>query len=400
MQKSLFDGIFRSIPGGGLTVAYWDGEQIAYGPEQSKFEIIFKNPPSSGNFAADPVLAFGECYMQGDIELKGDMDEMIRLMDSYLHHNTRRAGFSHKAFIAASKALKGLRDIVSQKKNIRAHYDLGNDFFSLWLDETMCYSSAYFKNPDDTLHQAQLNKIDLVLRKLAIKPGMRLLEIGCGWGWLSILAAKRYGAKVLGITLSEEQFEKASRRVADEGLSGQVEIRVQNYLELEPDKEGFDRITSIGMFEHVGREYIGEYLKKNHDLLVPGGVAMLHTLNKLKEGETNSWIKKYIFPGGYMPTLREIFTLLPEHGLSAVTVESLRRHYVRTLEIWHENFSSPAVLEKVERMFDDRFVRMWRLYLLSSAAALRCGSIDVHQILLSKGPNNDLPMTQETVYCN
>ncbi len=396
MSKALFETVFKRIRNGGLSVRYWDGEDVRYGDETPSFRIVFNKKPSLSALIDDPVLTLGECYMDGDLTFEGDLDAMIRLMSANSLFNRANQSFAERLISTAWAGFKSVKEKIRQKENIQAHYDLGNDFFALWLDETMCYSCAYFKKPYDTLYQAQLQKIDLVLRKMRLEPGMRLLDIGCGWGWLVMRAAQQYGVKALGITLSEEQYAGARARIEQAGLGGQIGVRLGNYLDLEPSVERFDRVVSIGMYEHVGRDYLGAYLEKVRDLLVPGGVSMLHTLTNMEEYETNSWIKKYIFPGGYIPSLREIMALLPQYDLHTLYIESLRRHYAQTLECWYRNFEDK--IDQVRARFDERFVRMWSLYLRGSAASLRTGNLDIHQIVFSKGENNILPMTLDDIY--
>lgn len=297
-------------------------------------------------------------------------------------------------------ALHGLNRNISkekQKENIQHHYDLGNDFFCLWLDETMSYSCAYFKNTDLSLHQAQIAKIDHVLKKLNLCSGERLLDIGSGWGWLIIRAAELYGVKALGITLSEEQYQATRERIDSMGLSDRVEVKLMTYLVLDETEYQFDKIVSVGMFEHVGKENLCKYMEKVNSLLAPGGLSLLHTITGMQEKDfVNSWILKYIFPGGYIPTLRETVWLLPEFDFHLLHAESLRMHYALTLDEWYKNFSENVV--EIEQKFGQRFVRMWGLYLQGCAASIRVSGLDIHQLLYSKGLNNRLPLTFEHIY--
>lgn len=394
MDKEIWNSIFQKMKGGSFSIRYWDGDEVRYGPDRPTFTCAFVTKPSLTAVAADPILVLGEKYMDGLVDFSGDLDAMFRLV----HQNPPTSGLGGKVLSAAGKGLSYLKNSSRQKENIKAHYDLGNDFFALWLDETMSYSCAYFEHPDDSLKQAQLQKIDLVLKKMRLKPGQKILDIGCGWGWLIMKAAQDYGARALGITLSEEQFAETKKRIAQAGLENQVEVRLVNYLDLDEPDQSFDAVVSIGMFEHVGRACHRDYLNRVASLLKPGGLSMLHTLTSQTETDTNTWVKKYIFPGGYIPSLREAVSLLPDYGLRTLQVESLRPHYARTLDIWMENFSRPEVRAKVLDMFDERFVRMWSLYLLGAAGSLRSGDLDVHQLVLSKGPNNSLPLTWSDVY--
>lgn len=336
--------------------------------------------------------------MRGEIDLEGNFETMANALNCIEKFAFESLGRSAVASFF-SGITKVRRSLKQQKEDIAAHYDLGNDFFSLWLDNTtLSYSCAYFRTPEDSLDIAQQQKADLVLKKICIEPGMSLLDIGCGWGWLSLQAAKKYGAKVSAITLSEEQYDTVQRRIETQNLQEHVKVRLCNYLDLDMGLS-FDRIVSVGMFEHVDRTHHAEYFKTIHRLLKPGGLSLLHTLTKDQPVETDPWIKKYIFPGGDIPTIFEVVSHMPEHDFRLLHIESLRQHYVKTLGLWYDNFKKPEAQEKIRVMFDDKFIRMWSLYLLMAKAFLAIGEIDLHQFVFTKGTNNQLPLTLEHVYC-
>ncbi|MCC8195133.1 MAG: class I SAM-dependent methyltransferase, partial [Deltaproteobacteria bacterium] len=361
-KRSILDKFFSSVRGPAFAVDFWDGKHKVYGEGEPEFTVVFLKEPRLLDLLASPSLFFGEEYMRGDIDITGSFRSVARALDAAFDSGVAslKNKVVSKAFTSLSSAA---RTLTRQKKDIASHYDIGNDFFSLWLDEpTMSYSCAYFRDDADSLSEAQRQKIDLVLRKLQIRPGMRMLDIGCGWGGLSIGAARDHGAKVLAITLSEEQAAAVRQRYDENGLNGVCEVRLCNYLELEP-AEPFDRVVSVGMFEHVGKEYYGSYFDKISSLLRSGGLYLLHTLTKNKPGETDPWIAKRIFPGGRIPAITEVIEQLPEHDFHLIHAESLRRHYVKTLDAWYENFSRPEVLVKVRSMFDQAFIRMCGLYL-------------------------------------
>ncbi|MEG1584924.1 MAG: cyclopropane-fatty-acyl-phospholipid synthase family protein, partial [Anaerovorax sp.] len=285
----------------------------------------------------------------------------------------------------------------NQKKEVSGHYDIGNDFYKLWLDETMSYSCGYFRDEQNTLYEAQVNKVDYILKKLNLQEGMELVDIGCGWGFLLIEAAKKYKTKGLGITLSEEQAKECNRRIEAEGLEKLIKVKVMDYRDLAKADKEFDRVVSVGMLEHVGRSNYPLFMKDVCDMLKPEGLCLLHFISGKKENVGDPWIKKYIFPGGVIPSLREIISLSFDNGFSTLDVESLRRHYNKTLLCWYHNYEEQK--ETVAKMFDESFVRMWELYLCSCAASFNAGMIDIHQILFSKGTNNTLPLTREYMYC-
>lgn len=273
---------------------------------------------------------------------------------------------------------------------MQSHYDLGNDFYSLWLDETLSYSCAYFKEETDSLYEAQVHKVDHILQKLHLKEGMSLLDIGCGWGFLILTAAKNYGVKSTGITLSKEQYLKCQERIKEEGLIDSVTVKLMDYRDLINSDIKFDRIVSVGMLEHVGRDQYDLFLKNVDSVLNTGGLFLLHYISGLRENPGDAWIRKYIFPGGVIPSLREVIQLLPNYNFYTLDVESLRRHYNKTLLCWRQNFYNH--LPEIEEKMGKEFSRMWELYLSSCASTFYNGIIDLHQVLMSKGINNDIPM--------
>ncbi len=273
-----------------------------------------------------------------------------------------------------------------------SHYDIGNDFYKLWLDETMSYSCAYFKAPEDTLYQAQRNKVDYILEKLHLEEGMRVLDIGCGWGFLLIEAAKKYKIKGVGITLSHEQHAEFEKRIKAEGLEDYLSVKWLDYRDVPKTGWEFDRVVSVGMVEHVGRDNYQLFTDCVNKVLKDGGIYLLHFISALKEHPGDAWIKKYIFPGGMVPSLREMIYAMSEDNFHVLDVENLRQHYNKTLLCWEKNYKDH--LPEVREMFDERFVRMWDLYLSACAATFHNGIIDLHQILATKGINNDLPMTR------
>lgn len=371
-------------------VKLWDGEEFLIGQGDPKFKVYFNKPISKKDLLNSTSLALGEAYMKKDIDIDGDLllvlDALFSCQKEHFHTN----------FAKLSKLFHKAGNEKNQKLEVCSHYDIGNDFYSLWLDDTLSYSCAYFKNDNDTLYQAQMNKIHHILKKLDLSEGETLLDIGCGWGYLLIEAAKKYKIKGTGITLSEEQYKRFNERIIDEGLQDYLQVKLMDYRNLETSGMMFDKIVSVGMLEHVGREHYDLYFKNVNSVLKPKGLFLLHYISGLVESPGDAWIRKYIFPGGVIPSLREIINLLPKYNFYTLDIESLRRHYTKTLIEWYKNFDKQR--DVVEDMFDEEFVRMWDLYLSSCASCFNNGVIDLHQILMSKGVNNEISLTREYIY--
>ncbi|PAF45344.1 class I SAM-dependent methyltransferase [Helicobacter sp. 11S02629-2] len=391
--KKVASKLHEVDPSISFELVLWDKGVIKKGDGEPKFKIVFTKTPTSKVLTGgtmDASLIFGELYMDGFIEIEGDFDSAILL----LHKN------SIKKYTNKVKDIKPPKTTDVEKKNIKSHYDIGNDFYKLWLDSTMSYSCAYFKTKEDSLEQAQLQKIHHTLAKLNLQKGETLLDIGCGWGYLAISAAKKYGVRVFGNTISEEQFKFATNRVKEEGLEDLVTIKLLNYQDLSLEALGLDKpldkIVSVGMFEHVGKANISFYLSKVKSILKEGGNFLLHSILCEFEGNTNAFIDKYIFPGGYIPTLREVIYASTDLEFELGMAESLRIHYAMTLDKWSENFE--AKIDEVRKMYDERFIRMWRLYLDSCASAFRVNSVNIYQLFFTKHFNNNAPLTREYIY--
>ncbi|PRR79922.1 Cyclopropane-fatty-acyl-phospholipid synthase [Clostridium liquoris] len=395
MERTVLDKFCRGINDYSFSIDYWDGSSENYGQDDPGFKIIFKDKISGIKILKDPSLALGEAYMNGIIDFKGNLQQIVETaykINIPFFEKKRLNGLS-KLFDSGNKSTS----LKKQRKDIEHHYDLGNDFYELWLDETMSYSCAYFCSPEDSLYEAQLQKIDYILKKLQLHQGESILDIGCGWGWLIIRAAQQYGVKALGITLSEEQYMKTKQRIAELGLAAQVDVKLMDYRSLAESHGGkFDKVVSIGMVEHVGEANLSKYMETVDKLLVPGGLSVLHCITGQIEGPCNKWICKYIFPGGYIPSIRELIYLLPENDFHLLDVESLRLHYAKTLDHWAENFEKN--IDYIKEKYSERFVKMWRLYLNSCAASFRASDLDIHQIVFSKGLNSNLPMTRKYLY--
>lgn len=391
IQKSIYKKLLKNLATEPFNVTFWDGSTVHYNDGIAKFHLTFNRPLNKKLLKANPMIALAEGYMDKNIEVSGDLEF---IMASIFSQQKSFINKPKKKYVQSLKKYKNNKKIA--KENASFHYDLGNDFYRLWLDKTMNYSCAYFKTKEDSLYTAQVNKINHILKKLNLQSGQSLLDIGSGWGHLIIEAAKQYNVQTLGITLSKEQYIKTKERIKAEGLIGQVDVKLMDYRELINEKRTFDRIVSVGMLEHVGHDHIPIFMENTHKLLNDGGVALLHCITGLVEVEGNDFLTKYIFPGGAIPSIRALVDNMSQNNLKIVDVESLRRHYTLTLRNWAENFE--ANLDKVREQFDERFIRMWRLYLNACAANFTCGVSDLHQFLITKGVNNELPMTRDYLY--
>ena len=389
IEKTFLKTFLKNFEVEAFSVDFWDGEEVVLGKGEPLFKIHIKKPLNKKDLLNSTSLTFGEAYMNGDVEFEGDLFLALNNVLKYMN----KFNSNHKAL---PEIFHKVTNKSKQKEEVSSHYDIGNDFYTLWLDETMSYSCGYFKNENDSLYEAQMNKIHHILKKLNLKEGQSLLDIGCGWGMLLIEAAKKYKVKGLGITLSEEQFKKFNERIKEEHLEDYLEVRLMDYRDLKKSKLSFDRVVSVGMLEHVGRPNYNLFFENVDAVLKDGGVFLLHYISGMKESEGDAWIKKYIFPGGVIPSLREIINISADYNYHVIDVESLRLHYTKTLLEWYKNFNDN--IDKVREMFDEKFIRMWSMYLCSCAATFNNGVIDLHQIVFTKGIDNDLPLTRDYLY--
>lgn len=388
--KQLAREMHRADPGASFALELWDGEVFGYGDEP-EVVLRLKSPACAKRIMAGGFLGFGEAYMAGELEVAGELSELLRLgLGVDFDRRDLALGWKLK-FIALY--LWHRSTTGRAPKNIKHHYDLGDDFYALYLDESLTYSCAYFDREQCSLHQGQINKYDHIAKKLLLEPGESLLDIGCGWGGMLIHAAQEYGVNGVGITLSKNQLAGARERVARAGLADRVQILYRDYREFEGV---FDKVVSIGMFEHVGQKYLKGFGRRLKGFLQPGGVGLLHTIGKETPAKADPWIDKYIFPGGYIPTLADTVEAMGRWGLSVLDVENLRLHYAQTLERWADNYEHN--LPEVRARFDESFVRRWRLFLNVCAAAFRWGDLRLFQVLFTNGNNNTLPLTRDHLY--
>lgn len=343
----------------------------------------------------NPELALGEAYADGGLVV--DHDDIYGLLALLMENQPdyRMIGNPRldRVLHSTQQRMQQYNPANRSRSNVAHHYDLSNAFFGLFLDSDMQYSCAYFPAPDTTLDAAQAAKKAHIAGKLLLEPGMRVLDIGCGWGGLSLSLARDHGVHVTGITLSANQHRLASERAAKAGLSDRVDIRLADYRSVAGQ---FDRVVSVGMFEHVGVPQYDTFFRVVRERLVEDGVAMIHTIGRAAPpASTGPWIRKYIFPGGYVPALSEAMSALERHDLWPTDIEVWRLHYAMTLRHWRQRFE--ANLDTVRAMYDDRFCRMWRYYLVASELSFRLGRQVVFQIQLAR-QQDAVPLTRDYLY--
>ncbi|NEP17149.1 MAG: methyltransferase domain-containing protein [Leptolyngbya sp. SIO4C1] len=376
--------LFSLIEAGCLSVKNPSGQTFTFGTPGSTphLKLIVRDQRTYDRVLTYASLGFGEAYMDGwwD-EANNNLVELIGLF----YRNQVYSKASQKLTvplalkIIAQRLLTVPLLIQNSRKNVQHHYDLGNDFYQLFLDPTLTYSCGYQQQPADSLETMQLQKYELICRKLALRSDESLVDIGCGWGGMLIYAAEHYGVTGTGITLSQAQAELARERIAERGLSDRISIQVADYREISGQ---YDKFVSIGMFEHVGKGSFATFMAQAKNLLKPHGVGLLHTIATESAERNGPWVDKYIFPGGYAPQLHELTKELRAAKLTVAHCENLKPHYAETLKRWGENFTRhQAAIAALSPRYDDRFQRMWYLYLQSFEASFRYGSLQVYQLL-------------------
>lgn len=381
MARALVTHLQNAWKGPAIDVCVGD-EKFTLGQGAPSTAIVIEKKRLIPQLLRSPSLTFGEGYMRGDIKIEGNL---LNVLHGFYATWEELQKSSWQRWQRLIPALPQRDSVTRAIKNAQHHYDIGNEFYKLWLDQSLTYSCAYFNTATDTLAQAQEQKIDLLLQKLQLQPGQKLLDIGCGWGALLFRAIEKYDVEAYGITPSLEQAQHIRKSAAERGLTERITILNDDWRKLSGQ---FDRVVSVGMFEHVGQAQYSNFFNKWHELLTSDGMSVLHTIGRMKYDVTDPWITRYIFPGGYLPTLTELTEHATNTGLTILHVENLRSHYAKTLEHWATNFE--GVRQQVEKMYDEEFVRMWRLYLLGSQAGFTWGGLHLWQLVLTKQEQPDL----------
>ncbi|MBI0476983.1 class I SAM-dependent methyltransferase [Sphingomonas sp. MA1305] len=382
----LLDRFLRKlVRSGPLSVTYAGGQTRRYGepsPLVAPVAIRFTDASTPRRVALSPAKATGEAFMDGRLVIdEGDVRSFLHLVG----HNTRwDADNPTRVALWRAQRLASKVDVWNwqrrSRRNVAHHYDLSDALYDLFLDADRQYSCAYFADEDVSLDQAQLDKKAHIAAKLALSPGQRVLDIGCGWGGMALYLNRVADVDVLGITLSEEQLKVARARAAAAGVAGRVRFELLDYRAVQGS---FDRIVSVGMFEHVGPPHYGAFFRKCRELLTPEGVMLLHTIGRADgPGSTDPWTAKYIFPGGYVPALSQIMPALERSYLWLTDLEVWRLHYAQTLDLWYDRVEDRR--DEVVRLYDERFLRMWQFYLAGAVSAFRNDGHEVFQLQLTR----------------
>ena len=379
-----------------LRLRLWNGRSYELGPDPT-VTLTVPTPAALRYLLAPDVLTFGEGYVEGHIDLEGPIMEAFRVGERFL------------SSVAGGGALAPLRRALRHNRErdreaIEYHYDVSNEFYSLFLDRNMVYTCAYFKDEADDLELAQEQKLDHVLTKLRLKPGERLLDIGCGWGALVFRAVEKFGARALGVTLSRNQYEYAQEKIREKGIADRCEVRLQDYRDLR-NQGTFDKISGIGVIEHVGRQNMRFYFETVAGLLKDGGLMLNHGISSVDPDSravgrgVGDFIGKYVFPNGELAHIGLVLREMQAAGLEPTDMESLRRHYARTTAMWAERLESNR--SHAHALAGEKRLRIWLVYLAGSAFAFAQGWINIYQVLCCKhgGPGlNPLPLTRDYMY--
>ncbi|MGE0847317.1 MAG: class I SAM-dependent methyltransferase [Flavobacteriaceae bacterium] len=393
----LLDRLFRTlVRRGSLTVTDAAGKAHRYGDgSEARAHIQIVSKRAERAITLDPTLALPEAYMNGELEfLEGGILGFMRIVYENLGAGSIDTVWT-RTIDNARHAFRRLQQVNTERRsrrNVHRHYDLSIDLYRLFLDRDLQYSCAYFSEPGMTLEDAQEAKKRHIAAKLDLRPGQAVLDIGCGWGGMGLYLADVFGVDVTGVTLSEEQHRIATGRASESGLQDRVRFAVEDYRNVDPS---FDRIVSVGMFEHVGVNHYRTFFEKCARLLNRDGVMLLHTIGRSgPPSATSAFVRKYIFPGGYSPALSEVLPAIESTGLIVTDIEVLRLHYAETLKHWSERFA--ANRDTAKALYDERFCRMWELYLLAAEASFRWEDLVVFQIQLAR-TNDRLPVTRDYI---
>jgi len=384
-EKLLLGRMMESLGNPPLRIALWDGQEISRTDNPSAQCVLIRDRGALMKLIANPEYWLGEMYTAERIAVQGNLVDFLETVYRHLP----RSGQGKKSLLAPFNS----NTLPKAFRNVRHHYDIGNDFYRLWLDRRMVYTCAYFPDWTMALEDAQIAKMDHICRKLRLKPGETVVEAGCGWGALALHMAMHYASKVRAYNISREQLAFARECVRNEGLDGQVEFIEDDYRNIRGE---FDVFVSVGMLEHVGTDQYREFGEVMQRSLKEGGRGLIHCIGRDQPRLMNPWIERHIFPGACPPSLSEMMEIFEPYEFSVLDLENLRLHYAKTLEHWLQRFEDSA--GRVAEMFDPAFVRTWRLYLAGAQAAFRSGDMQLFQVLFARSGDNRIPSTRDYQY--
>lgn len=391
LQRTIASRCMTFVGNPRISLKLWNGNEFYFADGKPVAQMIVRDRSVLAGLFRSPSLGFGEAYARGLIDVEGDFYEFINeISRAYSARTTRGYRIQQlRSWLAAARS----NTLSRSRHNVHHHYDLGNDFYKLWLDERMVYTCAYYEHPDATLAEAQLAKLDHVCRKLRLQPGQSVIEAGCGWGALAMHMAEYYGVTVTAYNNSHEQVTYAREQAVSRGLSDRVTFVEDDYRNI---SGLFDAFVSVGMLEHVGlRNYriLGDIIER---CLKPVGLGLIHSIGRSNPRPPDPWIARYIFPGGHIPSLAQVSTIFEPRKFSVLDIENLRLHYARTCRSWLRNFEVEA--DTIRKMYSEEFVRMWRLYLAGSSAGFRSGTLQLYQVVFAPRGNNEVPWTRHHQY--
>jgi cyclopropane-fatty-acyl-phospholipid synthase len=392
IEAWLIEKFMRAAGKPALCVLLWDGKSHYRSPlEEPVGSVCFADRATLWRFFTNPSLGFGDGFSNGLITIDGNL---LDVLEAILRAQVLRAKPGRlQRFVSRGLVRQRKNTLDRSRKNIHHHYDLGNDFYKLWLDEEMAYTCAYFPEPDMSLESAQIAKMDHVCRKLRLQPGERVVETGCGWGGLARHMARHYGVEVKAYNISHQQILYARERAKAEGLDDRIEYIEDDYREVTGT---YDVFVSVGMLEHVGAKNYATLGKVIDRVLSDRGRGLIHTIGKNRSEPTSAWTEKRLFPGGYTPTLRETMDIFEGPSFSVLDIENIRLHYAETVEHWLSRYEEN--IDQVKQRFDAFFVRAWRLYLTGCIASFRAGGLQLFQVLFARPALNDLPRNRAHLY--
>jgi cyclopropane-fatty-acyl-phospholipid synthase len=388
VASRVMEGVLNAMGQPPIRVVLWDGSELGPPEDRAIGRIHIRDRGALARLASDVAYEAGELYAEGRVGFDGDMIEMLVTM------YRAQIDTGVLARLLPQSLLRGVRryDLGSARSNAHHHYDVGNEFYGLWLDERMLYTCAYFPTPQHTLEEAQLAKMDHVSRKLALRPGQHVIEAGCGWGSLALHMARYYGVTVRACNISSEQIAYAREQAEKQGLQDRVEFIEDDYRNLSGRCDAF---VSVGMLEHVGSPHYAELGRVIDRCLEPEGLGFVHSIGRSRPQRLNPWIERRIFPNAYPPTLREMMDVVEGQNFAVLDVENLRRHYRLTTWHWFQRFQEHR--QRIEEMVGAHRTRSWELYLAGATAAFATGSLQLFQMLFSRAENDRIPWTRRHV---